>query len=88
MEVLLKQILAEIVNLKDGQERIELKVDNLSLELKSNFKYTNDKQDELKSTLLLANKEINDLKVNVKHHSRKLGEFDTEINKLNERIES
>lgn len=46
MEETLKLILSEIKDLKDGQERIESKVDNLSSELRSNFKFTNDKLDE------------------------------------------
>ncbi|WP_237563750.1 hypothetical protein [Halalkalibacter okhensis] len=53
MEEALKQILNEIKgikkdisNLKEGQDRIETKVDSLSSELRSNFKYINDKLDE------------------------------------------
>lgn len=96
MEEILKQILSEIkdikenvtglqqdvIDLKDGQGRIETKVDSLSTELRSNFKYTHDKLDEHRKVFDVISDEIKGAKVDIEYLSSKTGRHDTELNKI------
>ena len=89
MEEILKQILSEIKGLKEGQGRIEIKVDNLetridslSSELRSNFKYTNDKLDEQRKVFDVVSSEIKGVKIDIEYLSSKTGRHDTELNQI------
>lgn len=100
MEKILKQILSEIkdlknditdvrqnvIVLKEGQERIEAKVDSLSSELRSNFKYTNDKLDDHRKVFGVVSDEIKGVKVDIEFLSSKTGKHDTELNNLTNRL--
>ncbi|WP_018664703.1 hypothetical protein [Heyndrickxia acidiproducens] len=68
--------------LKNGQDRIETKVDHLTLELRSNFKFTNDKLEEHKKVFDVVAGEIKNAKVDIEFLSGKTGKHDTEINQI------
>ena len=72
----------DVIILKDGQERIETKVDNLSSELRSDFKYTNDKLDEHRNIFELVSDEIKSVKIDIEYLSSKTGKHDTELNNI------
>ncbi len=100
MEESLKQILSEIkdlkkdlsevkqnvIVLKEGQERIETKVDSLSLEQRRNFKYTNDKLDGHHKVFGVVSDEIKGVKVDIEYLSSKTGKHDTELNNITNRL--
>jgi chromosome segregation ATPase len=73
---------SDVSSLKAGQERIETKVDNLALELRSNFKFTNDKLEEHKSIFTVVSNEIKGIKGDIEFLSGKSGKHDTEINHI------
>ncbi|AJH77933.1 hypothetical protein [Heyndrickxia coagulans] len=73
---------SDVSSLKVGQERIETKVDNLALELRSNFKFTNDKLEEHKSIFTVVSNEIKGIKGDIEFLSGKSGKHDTEINHI------
>jgi chromosome segregation ATPase len=103
LEETLKQILNELKNLKEGQDRIEvrvdkldgkvdkieekvdkleLKVDTLSSELRSNFKFINDKLDEHRKVFEVVSDEIKGVKVDIEYLSSKTGRHDMELNNI------
>jgi chromosome segregation ATPase len=96
LEEALKQILNELKNLKEGQDRIEvrvdkldgkvdkleLKVDTLSSELRSNFKFVNDKLDEQRKVFEVVSDEIKGVKVDIEYLSSKTGRHDMELNNI------
>ncbi|WP_276210449.1 hypothetical protein [Heyndrickxia coagulans] len=96
MDEILKQILSELKDLKSdvsglkndvsslkaGQERIETKVDNLTLELRSNFKFTNDKLEEHKKVFTVVSNELKGVKGDIEFLSGKTGRHDTKINHI------
>ncbi|MFJ8267763.1 hypothetical protein [Peribacillus asahii] len=93
MEEILKQILSEIkdvkedvTNVTEGQGRIETKVDNLSSELSSHFKYTNDKLDEHRKVFGVVSDEMKGVKVDIDYLSSKTGKHDTELNNIMNRL--
>lgn len=93
MEEMLKQILKEmselrqdVSGLKEGQERIETKVDDLSSVLRSNFKYTNDKLDDHRQVFDVVSNEIKGVKVDIDYLSSKTGKHDTELNNIINRL--
>lgn len=102
MEEILNQILHElkdvkqdlnglkqdIKDLKQGQDRLETKVDNLSLELRSNFKFTNDKLDEHKKVFDVVADEIKNVKGNIDYLSSKSGKHDMELNSIINKLRS
>ena len=72
----------DVSGLKDGQERIESKVDHLSSELRSNFKYTNEKLDEHRKVFGVISNEMKDVKIDVEYLSSKTGKHDMELNNI------
>lgn len=107
MEEILKQILNEINNLKEGQERIaekvtnvdskvdslDLKVNNLDSkaenilsEMRSNFRYINDKLDEHRKVFDVVSDEIKSVKIDIEYLSSKTGKHDTELNNILNRL--
>ncbi|MCR2821543.1 hypothetical protein [Lederbergia panacisoli] len=72
----------DVTVLKEGQERIETKVDHLSSELRSNFKYTNNKLDEHRNVFEIVSNEIKGVKVNIDYLSSKTGRHDTELDSI------
>lgn len=79
----------DVIGLKEGQGRIEIKVDNLetridslSSELRSNFKYTNDKLDEQRKVFDVVSSEIKGVKIDIEYLSSKTGRHDTELNQI------
>lgn len=76
----------DITVLKEGQERIETKVDNLSSELRSNFKYTNDRLEDHCKVFGVVSDELKDVKVDIDYLSSKTGKHDTELNKIINRL--
>ncbi|MGG3677452.1 MULTISPECIES: hypothetical protein [Heyndrickxia] len=73
---------SDVSGLKAGQERIETKVDNLTLELRSNFKFTNDKLEEHKKVFTVVSSELKGVKGDIEFLSGKTGKHDTEINHI------
>ena len=93
MEEVLKQILNEMEGLKQGQERMEskvdaldTKVDSLSSELRSGFKYTHDKLDEHREVFEVVSGEIKGMKVDIEYLSSKTGKHDLELNHIMNKI--
>ncbi|MBS4210108.1 hypothetical protein [Bacillus sp. FJAT-50079] len=76
----------DVSDLKSGQERIETKVDHLSSELRSNFKYTQDKLDEHRHIFEVVSNEIKGVKVDIEYLSSKTGRHDTELNNIINRL--
>ncbi|MGG3424061.1 hypothetical protein [Heyndrickxia faecalis] len=72
----------DVSSLKAGQERIETKVDNLTLELRSNFKFTNDKLEEHKKVFTVVSNELKGVKGDIEFLSEKAGKHDTKINHI------
>ncbi|EKN64650.1 hypothetical protein P9E76_00040 [Schinkia azotoformans] len=100
MEEILKQILNEINNLKEGQERIAEKVtnvdskvdsldskaENILSEMRSNFRYINDKLDEHRKVFDVVSDEIKSVKIDIEYLSSKTGKHDTELNNILNRL--
>ncbi|MFJ8246744.1 hypothetical protein [Peribacillus asahii] len=76
----------DVTNVTEGQGRIETKVDNLSSELSSNFKYTNDKLDEHRKVFGVVSDEMKGVKVDIDYLSSKTGKHDTELNNIMNRL--
>ncbi len=72
----------DVLFLKEGQGRIETKVDSLSSELRSNFKYTIDKLDEHRKVFGVVSDELKGAKVDIEYLSSKTGRHDTELNQI------
>ncbi|WP_246050006.1 hypothetical protein [Aquibacillus sediminis] len=72
----------DVSGIKQGQERLESKVDNLSLEVRSNFKYTNDKINDQYNVFEIVSSEIKSTKVDIEYLSSKAGKHDTELNNI------
>ncbi|MFJ8259014.1 hypothetical protein ACIQ4Z_17480 [Peribacillus asahii] len=76
----------DVTNVTEGQGRIETKVDNLSFELSSHFKYTNDKLDEHRKVFGIVSDEMKGMKVDIDYLSSKTGKHDTELNNIMNRL--
>lgn len=71
-----------------NQQNFDEKLDNLTLELRSNFKYTNDKLQEHRKVFDIVSGEIKGIKVDVDYLSSKIGKHDMELNNIVSRIKS
>ena len=78
----------DVKDLKQGQERIESKVDNVILEMRSNFKHTNEKLDEHRKVFEVVSGEIKGIKIDVDYLSSKMGKHDMELNNVKHRLKS
>lgn len=76
----------DVSSLNEGQERIENNVDNLLSELRSNFKYTNDKLDEHRHIFDVVSNEMKGVKVDIDYLSSKTGKHDMELNNILNRL--
>ncbi|WP_243291337.1 hypothetical protein [Bacillus sp. FJAT-47783] len=72
----------DVTGLKQGQGRIETKVDRLSSELRSHFKYTNDKLDNHREVFGIVSDELKSVKIDIEFLSSKTGRHDTELNNI------
>jgi chromosome segregation ATPase len=83
----------DVSGLKQGQgrletkvDRIETKVDRLTTELRSNFKFTNDKLDEHRQVFDVVSDGLKGLKIDVGFLSSKSGIHDMEINNIKNKL--
>jgi chromosome segregation ATPase len=83
----------DVSGLKQGQgrletkvDRIETKVDRLTTELRSNFKFTNDKLDEHRQVFDVVSDGLKGLKIDVEFLSSKSGVHDMEINNIKNKL--
>lgn len=72
----------DVIHLKDSHGRVEAKVDNLSSELRSNFKFSHEKLDEHRKVFAVVSDEMKGVKVDIEYLSSKTGRHDTELNKI------
>ncbi|MGG5255141.1 hypothetical protein ACQYAD_17060 [Neobacillus sp. SM06] len=70
-----------MAKLEDGQGRLETKVDNLTLEWRSNFI-------DNKKVFNVASDEIKSIKVNIDYLGSKMGKHDMELNYIITRLKS
>lgn len=84
----LSDVKHDVTNLKQGQERIESKVgavaskvDDLTSELRSNFKHTNEKLDEHRKVFEVVSGEIKGIKIDVDYLNSKMAKHDMELNR-------
>ncbi|USK84964.1 hypothetical protein [Peribacillus asahii] len=75
-----------MVKERKKRKKIETKVDNLSSELNSNSKYTNDKLDEHRKVFGVVSDEMKGMKVDIEYLSSKTGKHDMEFNNIMNRL--
>lgn len=72
--------------LETRMENMESKMDHLTTEMRSNFKYSNDKMDEHRGLFETISGEIKGLKVDIAYLSSKTGRHDMKLNNLFHRL--
>ncbi|WP_179234341.1 MULTISPECIES: hypothetical protein [Heyndrickxia] len=78
----LKSLKTDVAGLKEGQDRLETKMDNLALELRNSYKYTNEKMEEHRNVLDNVARELKIAKIDIDYLSSKTGIHDTKINRI------
>ncbi|WP_419182795.1 hypothetical protein [Metabacillus fastidiosus] len=67
---------ARMEKFESNQQNFDEKLDNLTLELRSNFKYTNDRLEKHRKVFDIVSGEIKGIKVDVNYLSSKIGKHD------------
>lgn len=73
---------------ESSQNRLEAKVDLLISEMRSNFKYTNDRLDEHRKVFEVVASEIKGTKVDIDYLNTKVAKHDMELNNILSKLKS
>lgn len=88
MEKKLDAILEYLELLKQGQARLEEKMDNLSSETRSGFKHVEENLEEHKEIFKLVSGQMKHLQIDIDYLSEKTGKHDAKLNSIEKRIQS